>query len=347
MLPTEISLQILSKLDTISLCKSAQVNRTWRQLADDDVVWHKLCEQHLGSRCRKCGWGLPLLERKRLRQEKRQIQLRAKGVGVEGSLPETEVPEHVRRDTPKPSTEQKRSRSGDSTEAESSPKRQCNTDNDSNGGTYLTRRPWKDVYKTRFKVGSNWKHGRYSSRIIKGHSNGVTCIQEGSNVLGDNVLASGSYDTTVKMFDTETGKLLKTFEGATLAIRCLQFNARQLITGSLDNQVRLYDIETGELKRTLPGTPPPGVNGGILSVHNEGEWLAAGSMDKNVYLWNSTTRETTRLRGHTDFVNCVWLDLPSRTLFSASDDCTICLWDLDAKQVIRRFHGHVVSSCMH
>src|SRR6478609_3308429 len=65
-LPTELSYKILSYLDTVSLCKAAQVSRRWRNLADDDVVWHRMCEQHIDRKCTKCGWGLPLLERKKL-----------------------------------------------------------------------------------------------------------------------------------------------------------------------------------------------------------------------------------------------------------------------------------------
>src|SRR5437667_12011076 len=81
-LPPEISFKILCFLDTTSLCKAAQVSRRWRQLADDDVIWHRMCEQHIDRKCTKCGWGLPLLERKRLRASKRQIQLRATGRGI-------------------------------------------------------------------------------------------------------------------------------------------------------------------------------------------------------------------------------------------------------------------------
>jgi F-box/WD-40 domain protein MET30 len=80
-LPAELSFKILCYLDTTSLCKASQVSQRWRTLADDDVVWHKMCEQHIDRTCTKCGWGLPLLERKRLRIEKRQIQLRATGRG--------------------------------------------------------------------------------------------------------------------------------------------------------------------------------------------------------------------------------------------------------------------------
>ena len=87
-LPTELGFKILCYLDTTSLCKASQVSRRWRQLADDDVVWHKMCEQHIDRKCTKCGWGLPLLDQRRLRTEKRRIQLRASGRGLNEWSPE-------------------------------------------------------------------------------------------------------------------------------------------------------------------------------------------------------------------------------------------------------------------
>jgi F-box/WD-40 domain protein MET30 len=53
-LPPEISYKVLGYLDTVSLCKAAQVSRRWRDLADDDVVWHHMCEQHIDRKCTKC-----------------------------------------------------------------------------------------------------------------------------------------------------------------------------------------------------------------------------------------------------------------------------------------------------
>jgi F-box/WD-40 domain protein MET30 len=38
-------------------------------LADDDLLWRRMCGQHIERKCVKCGWGLPLLERRRLRSE--------------------------------------------------------------------------------------------------------------------------------------------------------------------------------------------------------------------------------------------------------------------------------------
>ncbi|KAJ1819254.1 ubiquitin-binding SDF ubiquitin ligase complex subunit met30, partial [Coemansia sp. RSA 2599] len=61
--PPDISLKILSYLDARSLCVAAQVSRIWAALANDDILWHRMCAQHIDKVCKKCGWGLPLLDR--------------------------------------------------------------------------------------------------------------------------------------------------------------------------------------------------------------------------------------------------------------------------------------------
>ncbi|KAJ3343354.1 hypothetical protein HDU93_008719 [Gonapodya sp. JEL0774] len=71
--PREIALKILTYLDATSLCHAAQVSRTWKRIADDDVIWHRMCEQHIDRKCPKCGWGLPLLDFSKYR--KRRISI--------------------------------------------------------------------------------------------------------------------------------------------------------------------------------------------------------------------------------------------------------------------------------
>jgi len=191
--------------------------------------------------------------------------------------------------------------------------------------------PWKDVYRDRFRIGTNWKYGRCSIRTFKGHTNGVMCLQ-----FDDNILASGSYDATIKIWDIESGKELRTLSGHTSGIRCLQFDEHKLMSGSLDGTLKMWDLNTGKLVRTLTGH-----TGGVISLHFEGTTIVSGSQDNTVNVWDFKSCSRYVLRGHTDWVNAVKLDLASRTLFSASDDCTIRLWDLDTKQCIKVFDGHV------
>lgn len=346
-LPTELGFKILCYLDTTSLCKASQVSRRWRQLADDDVVWHKMCEQHIDRKCTKCGWGLPLLDQRRLRIEKRRIQLRASGRGLNQwspditPVPETPVPPtiSVRRGSSSSETSElpvvsKRAAPEEQSSPEAPSKRQCSQGVRDQSVSYFDqpkKRPWKDVYKDRFKVGTNWKYGRYSTRIIKGHTNGVMCLQ-----FDDRILMTGSYDATVKIWDIKTGKEIRTISGHTQGIRCLQFDDTKLITGSLDNTIKVWNWHTGQLIRTLTGHSQ-----GVIGLHMADKLLASGSSDSTIMVHDFNNYKRITLRGHLDWVNSVKIDLPSRTLFSASDDMTVKLWDLDTHQCIKTYEGHV------
>ncbi|KAL3710578.1 hypothetical protein TMatcc_004374 [Talaromyces marneffei ATCC 18224] len=319
-----ISSSILSYLDTASLCRAAQVSRGWKCLADDDVVWHRMCEQHIHRKCTKCGWGLPLLERKRLRASKEQIEKRALGVSV---IPEASV---TVQSVDATSGVKRTAEDLEASDSQTVKRQRLPIEEDTN--IYKTNfRPWKDVYKDRFKVGTNWKYGRCSVKVFKGHTNGVMCLQ-----FEDNILATGSYDTTIKIWDMETGEELRTLTGHTSGIRCLQFDETKLISGSIDRTLKVWNWRTGECISTYTGHL-----GGIIGLHFQNSILASGSTDKTVKIWNFEDKSTFLLRGHSDWVNAVRVDSCSRTVLSASDDCTVKLWDLDSKQCIRTFQGHV------
>ncbi|KAJ3561409.1 hypothetical protein NPX13_g8959 [Xylaria arbuscula] len=320
-LPTELSLKILCYLDCSSLCKAAQVSRRWNALSGDDVVWHRMCEQHIGRKCEKCQWGLPRLEKKRLREWKTQHQL---------ALPPT-TPAAVAADTTPPiSTATKRA--AEPSEDVEQPKRRCTEKTSGNSESDLRKkfRPWKDVYRDRFKVGSNWQKGRCSIKTFKEHGNGVTCLQ-----FDDNMLATGSYDNTIKIWNIEKGEVVRTLEGHTRGIRALQFDDRVLVSGSLDGTVKIWNWRTGDCINTLNHQD------GVISVHMEGDYLASGSADRTIKIFNFKTLKSFTLRGHTDWVNHVRLDVTSRTVLSASDDCTVKMWDLDSRTCIKTYEGHV------
>ena len=340
-LPAEVSFRILCFLDTTSLCKAAQVSRKWRQLADDDVVWHRMCEQHIDRKCTKCGWGLPLLERKKLRASKRQIQLRATGRGMNTWSPDiTPNPEAFEVDATSPRDQAEEDTCDVSSESEppmtsatsSPPKSRKRPNAFTMENDYFRRtRPWKDIYKDRFKVGTNWKYGRCSTKTLRGHTNGVMCLQ-----FYDNILATGSYDSTIKIWDIETGEEVRTLRGHTMGIRCLQFDDTKLISGSLDRTLKVWNWRTGECISTYSGHSE-----GVISLHFDSNILVSGSIDKTGKIWNFSDKSTVTLRGHTDWVNAVKIDSTSRTVFTASDDTTIRLWDLDTRKCIRTFEGHV------
>ncbi|KAH7329457.1 WD domain-containing protein [Stachybotrys elegans] len=322
-LPAELGYKILCYLDTVSLCKAAQVSRRWRNLADDDVVWHRMCTQHISRQCRSCGWGLPLLERKKLMAWNRRQETVAPRV--------TEVTDEQEAESDTVSGDSnKRSRSS-SEEDVSSKRPRLGPSSSSQLEVERKFRPWKDVYRDRFKVGYNWKTGRCSIRTFSGHENGVTCLQ-----FDDNILATGSYDTTIRIWNIDTGNCIRVLRGHTNPVRALQFDGSKLISGSFDKTIKIWNLETGECVSTLQGHTD-----GVVSVHFDGLTLASGSIDQTVKIWSFDTKQMFSLHGHTDWVNHVRIDTPSRTCFSASDDLTVKLWDLDTKRCIKTFTGHV------
>ena len=333
-LPAELGLRVLTFLDPTSICRAAQVSRRWRQLADDDVVWHTMCEQHIDRKCAKCGIGLPLLDQKRLRSEKRQIQLRANGLhGLDGEAPNRLVQTPPVANPTQAVTGTKRAHDS-AVESDSSSKRPCikSESQDDYFDEQSGKKPWKDVYRERHRISSNWNHGRYSARQYHGHTNGVMCLQ-----FDDKILATGSYDSTIKIWNAETGEELRTLKGHTDGLRCLHFHGSILVSGSLDHTIRVWDINTGTCIRTLTGHTGP-----VVGLTFEGPYVVSGSADKTIRLWNLKQPQThITIQGHTDWVNTVKLDLASRTLLSSSDDGTVRLWCLDTRRCIQTFSGHV------
>ncbi|KAJ5129912.1 uncharacterized protein N7515_005951 [Penicillium bovifimosum] len=332
-LPPELSFKILRYLDTASLCRAAQVSPRWRALADDDVVWHRMCEQHIRRKCNKCGWGLPLLDRKRLREAKREIELRATNWGNnEPAVGSSEATIVESCSTVEPAANNKR-KMGSDDKAFALAKRHCTSPQspEDDEGYFKTRyRPWKEVYRDRFVVGMNWKHKRCSVKVFKGHRDSVMCLQ-----FEDNILMTGSYDATVKIWDTDTGEELRTLKGHQAGVRCLQFDDTKLITGSLDRSIRVWNWRTGECISKYNGHAEA-----VIALHFDCTLLASASVDRTVKIWNFKDKSTFVLP-HPQGVNAVKIDSISRTVLTACDDGAARLWDLDTKTCIRVFHNHI------
>ncbi|KAI8139312.1 quinon protein alcohol dehydrogenase-like superfamily [Fennellomyces sp. T-0311] len=326
-LPREVSLRIFSFLDAKSLCHAAQVSQSWRSLADDDTLWHRMCEQHIDKKCAKCGWGLPLLDKKRANVRRK----RAPDQDVEVNSP-------------------LRTACGPSNDVGASPsaKRAKITANSSVesfevGALYtappaadmrpMVRRPWKEVYSERLVVERNWRRNKYNVRVLKGHTDGVMCVQFCDS---NSIVITGSYDTTVRVWNLETGESIRELTGHTRCVRALQFDNAKLVTGSMDHTLKIWDWHAGRCIRTLEGH-----TGGVLSLHFDSKMLASGSTDCSIRAWDFHAGQCYTLTGHTGWVNSVRICSQDNLLVSGSDDSTIRLWDLQTRSCVKVFRGHV------
>ena len=391
-LPREIAFKILGYLDATSLCRAAQVTKRWRSLADDDVLWRVICEQHIGQKCHKCGWGLPILERRRAACLPKSISpcpspSLSSPLSNLHSTSSTSLKRNAQDSLDNLSPPFKRQRSEDSFPESSlssisydSPN--SSIDANSHPSSLLApspslhqipsvTRPWKDVYCERMTVECNWRRGRCTVHTFKGHTNAVMCLQFSETLSHPAfpVLITGSCDRTIRVWNLETGAELHCLRGHTRTVRALQFDEVKLITGSMDSTLKVWDWRRGKCIKTLSGHTD-----GVICLNFDSNVLASGSVDSTIKVWNLRTGGTSfTLRGHSDSVNAVQLwdsrpetrassvdsfifDVagsaspisggassqidPGKMLFSASDDGTIRLWDLNLRTCVKQFSGH-------
>jgi WD40 repeat protein len=152
------------------------------------------------------------------------------------------------------------------------------------------------------------------------------------------LLASGSMDGTVKIWEVRTGRLIRTLAGHKNGVRAVLFHPEgaQLVSGGADRVVKIWDLGTGELQQTLVG-PSQAVT--TLTVNGSGSQIAAGSEDGMVYVWNTATGELLRsITAHTNGALGVAFT-PNGRLVSGGADNTVKIWG-EGETPLKTIAGH-------
>jgi WD40 repeat protein len=171
--------------------------------------------------------------------------------------------------------------------------------------------------------------------VLRGHSWVVAQIAFSPD---GRLLASGSSDGSVRVWDVEAGREIDTPPlGHTLVVTGVAFSpdGKQLASVGMDRTVRVWDTTDWKLVRLLRDP-----TGGALGVtfSSDGRRLAWGGTDATVKVWdlpaerkegvNSVNPLIHTLRGHTNWVQCVAFSPDSKQIASASADGTVKIWKL-------------------
>jgi WD40 repeat protein len=134
----------------------------------------------------------------------------------------------------------------------------------------------------------NTETGQTLARL-EGHTDAVTSL----SYSGDGtMLASGSLDKTVRLWDVPAGRLRHTLSGHSDIVRSVAFSPDNsyVVSGGNDKVARHWDVPTGALVRTLVRTLVPHLD--IITsvaISPDGTTIASGSWDGTAKLSNAQT----------------------------------------------------------
>ncbi|MBC1305741.1 protein kinase domain-containing protein, partial [Trichormus variabilis] len=170
-----------------------------------------------------------------------------------------------------------------------------------------------------------------------GHSNWVSSVTFSSD---GNMVISGSYDTTIKIWNLTTEKQICTLTGHTDSVLSIAIspNDKIIASGSSDKTIKLWNLVTMQQICTLIGHTK-GISSVTFSLNRN--ILASGSYDTTIKLWNLTTKEEIcTLIGHAQGISSIAFSPDGNILASGSYDTTIKLWNLTTGEQINTLIGH-------
>src|SRR6266849_4207080 len=174
-------------------------------------------------------------------------------------------------------------------------------------------------------------------RIYAGHTGRVRSVAfapDGSRVL------TGSDDSTARLWETTSSKLLVTLAGHTSRVRSVAFapDGSRVLTGSDDSTARLWETTSSKLLVTLVGH-----TGGVKSVafSPDGSRMLTGSDDSTARLWETASGKLlATVVGHTSRVRSVAFAPDGGRVLTGSDDSTARLWETASGKLLATVVGH-------
>jgi WD40 repeat protein len=199
-----------------------------------------------------------------------------------------------------------------------------------------------------------WQWNFELTKIFTGHQDIVhsvavrpipippTTLNKGGNKGEGGILATGSADRTIKLWNLE-GKELGTLRGHDSPIWGLTWSpdGQTIVTAGEHGDIKFWDFKTKRQIFSLNGhhhkvtsisfspiSPSPLIKGG-----NKEMIFATASEDDTVKLWNLQGEELATLTGHDEKVTSVSWSPDGQIIAAGSENKTIKLWNVKSKEL--------------
>jgi WD40 repeat protein len=143
-------------------------------------------------------------------------------------------------------------------------------------GSYRKIKVWHPLQQGRIISFDTQPH-----HILIGHSHIVRSLAVSAD---GKILVSASRDKTIKIWNLQTGELIRNLKGHRDGVYAIALspNEKIIASGSADKTIKLWHLETGELLGTFTGHTSAVT---AIAFTASGEMLVSGSLDKTIKIW--------------------------------------------------------------
>lgn len=157
--------------------------------------------------------------------------------------------------------------------------------------------------------------------------------------------ASGSADSTIKVWDLQSRNQIATLKGHFAGVPgvALTADGKWLVSGSHDRSVRLWDLRSKKEIAVFWGHEDPVVR---VAVTPDGTRAVSASQDGTIRIWDLIEQRLVGiLAGHSGGAFAVAIAANGQVILSGADDHTVRVWDVNSNTCTRILQGHTRAVC--